>query len=217
MVLCRGYGKGENAELFCISRKKYFYFFCPNLSLPQSRAHKQLLRVHMAFPTSAEVKAKFFCLLREHWPSIMILIFTWYGWLVDDDYMGHVVQAVGAAGVIVLLSTFKLQKNIWVYVSGMALCFIGTAEIIDTQHIVDIMGLGWLSSWSIIIITIAVQGSIASFVCVLFLYIFFFRSQISATMLVKIPICILFLLAAMSPTFMIFWVLMAFSGLFGPI
>ena len=171
----------------------------------------------MTSPTSAEVKAKFFGLLRKHWPSIIILIFTWYGWLVRDDYMGHVVQAVGAVGVIVLLSIFKLQKNIWIYVAGMALCFIGTAEIIDTQHIVDIMGLGWLSPWAIIIITIAVQGSIASFICVLFLYIFFFRSQISATMLVKIPLCILFLLAAMSPTFMIFWVLMALSGLFGPV
>ncbi len=171
----------------------------------------------MTFPTSAEIKAKSVSLLREHWPSIIILIFTWYGWLVDDDYMGHVVQAVGAAGVIMLLSIFKLQKNIWIYVSGMVLCFIGAAEIIDTQHVADIMGLGWLSSWSTIIITIAVQGSIASFICVLLLYIFFFRSQISAAMLVKVPLCMLFLLAAMAPTFMIFWVLLALSGLFGPV
>ena len=111
-----------------------------------------------------------------------------------------------------LLSIFKLQKNIWIYVAGMALCFIGTAEIIDTQHIADIMGLGWLSAWSTIIITIAVQGSIASFICVLFLYIFFFRSQISAAMLVKVPICMLFLLAALGPTFMEFWMILALSG-----
>ena len=171
----------------------------------------------MAFPTKAEIKAKSVSLLREHWPSIIILIFTWYGWLVNNDYMGHVVQAVGAAGVIMLLSIFKLQKNIWIYVSGMILCFIGAAEIIDTQHVADIMGLGWLSSWSIILITIAVQGSIASFICLLFLYIFFLRSQISAAMLVKLPICMLFLLAALGPTFMSFWVLLALSGLFGPV
>lgn len=171
----------------------------------------------MAFPTRAEIKAKSVGLLREHWPSIIILIFTWYGWLVDDDYMGHVVQAVGAVGGIVLLSIFKFQKNLWIYVSGMALCFIGAAEIIDTQHVADMMGFGWLSSWSATIITIAVQGSIASFICVLLLYIFFFRSQISAAMLVKVPLCMLFLLAAMAPTFMIFWVLLALSGLFGPI
>ena len=171
----------------------------------------------MAFPTSAEIKAKSVGLLRKHWPSIIILILTWYGWLVDDDYMGHVVQAVGAAGVIVLLSLLKLQKNIWIYISGMPLCFIGAAEIIDAQHIANIMGLGWLSSWSIILITIAVQGSIASFICVLLLHMFFFRSQISAAMLVKIPICMLFLLAALAPTFMIFWVLLALSGLFGPV
>ena len=69
----------------------------------------------MAFPTKAEIEAKSVGLLREHWPSIIILILTWYGWLVDDDYMGHVVQAVGAAGVIVLLSLFKLQKYIDLY------------------------------------------------------------------------------------------------------
>ena len=99
----------------------------------------------------------------------------------------------------------------------MPLCFRGAAEIIDTQHIANIMGLGWLSSWSTFIITIAVQGSIASFLCVLLLYIFFFRSQISAAMLVKIPICMLFLLAALGPTFMSLWMLMALSGLFGPV
>jgi len=169
----------------------------------------------MAFPTSAEIKAKVVGLVREHWPNIIILIFTWFGGLVDDDYMGHVVQAVGVAGVIVLLSFFNLQKNIWIYISGLALCFIGAAEIIDTQHIADMMGLGWLSSWSIILITIAVQGSIASFICVLFLYIFFFRSQVSAAMLVKVPICMLFLLAALGPTFMELWMILALS-VFGP-
>lgn len=171
----------------------------------------------MAFPTNAEIKAKVVGMVREHWPNIIILIFTWYGALVDDDYMGHVVQAVGVAGAIVLLSIFNLQKNIWIYISGVALCFIGAAETIDTQHIADTVGLGWLSSWSTIIITIAVQGSIASFIYLLLLYIFFFRSQISATMLVKIPICMLFLLAALGPTFMSFWMLMALSGLFGPV
>ena len=170
----------------------------------------------MAFPTSPEIKAKVAGLVREHWPNIIILIFTWFGGLVDDDYMGHVVQAIGVAGVIVLLSIFNLQKNIWIYISGMALCFIGAAEIIDTRHIAEMMGLGWLSSWSIIVITIAVQGSIASFICVLFLYIFFFRSQISAAMLVKVPICMLFLLAALGPTFMEFWMILALS-VFGPI
>ena len=169
----------------------------------------------MTFPTSPEIKAKVVGLVREHWPNIIILIFTWFGGLVDDDHMGHAVQAVGVAGVIVLLSIFNLQKNIWIYISGMALCFIGAAEIIDTQHIADIMGLGWLSAWSTIIITIAVQSSIASFICVLFLYIFFFRSKISAAMLVKVPICMLFLLAALGPTFMEFWMLLALS-VFGP-
>lgn len=171
----------------------------------------------MAFPTRAEIKAKSVSLLREHWPNIIILIFTWFGGLVDDDYMGHVVQAVGAAGVIVLLSIFKLQKNIWIYISGVALCFIGAAEIIDTQHIADVMGLGWLSSWSTIIIAIAVQGAIASFICLLLLYTLFFRLQVSAVMLVKIPLCMLFLLAAMGPTFMEFWMILALSGLFGPV
>ncbi|WP_298998270.1 hypothetical protein [uncultured Desulfovibrio sp.] len=65
----------------------------------------------MTSPKIAELKAKFFGLLREHWPNIIILIFTWFGGLVDNDYMGHVVQAVGAVGIIVLLSIFKLQKT----------------------------------------------------------------------------------------------------------
>ena len=171
----------------------------------------------MTFPTSAKIKASFFSFARAHWPNILILIFTWYGSLIDDDYMGHVVQAVGAVGVIVLLSFFKLQKGIWLYISGMTLCFIGATDVVDSRHIAELMGLGWLSSWSLIIITIAVQGSIASFICSLLLYIFFFRSQVSAAMLVKIPICMLFLLAAMGPTFMAFWMFLALSGLFGPV
>lgn len=170
----------------------------------------------MTYPTGTEIKAKVVGLVREHWPNIIILFFTWFGGLVDDDYMGHVVQAVGAAGVIVLLSIFNLQKNIWIYISGMALCFIGAAEIIDTQHIADMMGLGWLSSWSIILITIAVQGSTASFICVLLLYMFFPKLQISAAMLVKVPICMLFLLAALAPIFMQLWMILALS-VFGPI
>ncbi len=64
----------------------------------------------MAFPTKAEIEAKSVSLLREHWPSIIILILTWYGWLVDDDYMGHVVQAVGAAGVIVCCHFLNCKK-----------------------------------------------------------------------------------------------------------
>jgi hypothetical protein len=203
-------------KFFADLEKNIFIFFCPNLCMLEQNT-KTSLRNYMAFPTKAEIKAKSVSLLREHWPNIIILIFTWFGGLVDDDYMGHVVQAVGAAGVIVLLSIFKLQKNIWIYISGVALCFIGAAEIIDTQHIAEVMGLGWLSSWSIIIITIAVQGSIASFICLLLLYTLFFRLQVSAVMLVKIPLCMLFLLAAMGPTFMEFWMILALSGLFGPV
>ena len=171
----------------------------------------------MAFPTMKEIKTKLFAALRAQWPIIIILILTYCGGPERGDSMGRAVQAIGAAGVVVLLPIFKLQKNIWLYVSSFMLCFMGAAEITDTQHIANSIGLGWLSPWSITIITIAVQGAIASLVYSLILYIFVFRLQGSAAMLVKVPLCMLFLLAAMGPAFMVFWMLLAFSGLFGPL
>ena len=69
----------------------------------------------------------------------------------------------------------------WIYISAFILCFVGAAEIIDTQHVVDMMGLGWLSSWSTIIITTAVQGALASFLYLLLIYVFIFRLQGSKT------------------------------------
>lgn len=171
----------------------------------------------MTSPTGAEIKAKIFGLARSHWPMIVILILTWYGALVDDDHVGHVVQVVGAAGAIVLLSFFKLQKNIWLYISAVPLCLLGAVDVIDIRQVADVMGLGWLSSWSFFIIKIAVQGAIASFVFLLLLSIVFSRLKITAAFLVKIPVCMLFLLAALGPSFMVFWTFMALGGLFGPV
>ena len=171
----------------------------------------------MIFLTGAEAKTIFLGLLRAHWPIIVILILTYFAGLERREHMGRVVQTIGAAGVIVLLPIFKLQKNIWLYISSFVLCFIGAAEITDTQHITNILGLDWLSPWSITIIKIAVQGFFASFLYLLLLYVFIFRLQGSAALLIKVPICMLFLLAALTPTFLLCWVLLAFSGLFGPI
>ena len=68
----------------------------------------------MTFPTSAEIKAKLGGLVRAHWPIIIILIFTYCGGVERRDYMGRVVQAIGAAGIVVVLPIFKLQKNIFI-------------------------------------------------------------------------------------------------------
>lgn len=171
----------------------------------------------MTFPTCAEIKAKIVGLVRACWPIFIILFFAYFCGLERQEHMGRVVQTIGAAGVIVLLPIFNLQKNIWFYISSFILCFVGAAEITDTQHIANILGLDWLSPWSITIIKIAVQGSLASLFCLLILYVFIFRLQGSAVLLVKIPICMLFLLAALTPTYLLCWVLLAFTGLFGPI
>ena len=171
----------------------------------------------MTFPTSAEIKAKLGGLVRAHWPIIIILIFTYCGGVERRDYMGRVVQAIGAAGIVVVLPIFKLQKNIWLYISSFILCIMGASKMVDVQYIANAIGLGWLSSWSIVIIKIAVQGAIISFICLLILYILIFRLQGSAALLVKVPICMLFLLAALTPTFLLLWVLIALSGLFGPV
>ena len=171
----------------------------------------------MIFPASVEIKAKLVDLVRAYWPIIIVLIFTYFCGLESREHMGRVVQTIGAVGVIILLPFFKLQKSMWIYISAFILCFVGAAEIIDTQHVVDMMGLGWLSSWSTIIITTAVQGALASFLYLLIIYVFIFRLQGSAALLVKVPICMLFLLAALTPTFLSFWVLLALSGLFGPV
>ena len=40
----------------------------------------------MVFPTIEEIKAKFFGLVRGHWPIIVILIFTYFVGLKDGKY-----------------------------------------------------------------------------------------------------------------------------------
>lgn len=65
----------------------------------------------MIFLTGAEAKTIFLRLLRAHWPIIVILILTYFAGLERREHMGRVVQTIGAAGVIVLLPIFKLQKT----------------------------------------------------------------------------------------------------------
>ena len=108
-------------KFFAYLEKKYFYFFCPNLRLPQSRAHKQQLRVHMAFPTSAEVKAKFFGLLREHWPVCIVLFLVCFTslFLLDDGI--YLVLVGGAVGVVIFLPLFRLENCLWLYIAAFLL------------------------------------------------------------------------------------------------
>jgi hypothetical protein len=87
----------------------------------------------------------------------------------------------------------------------------------EARHIADIFGFEWLPSWVSGVIITSVQGAAASFVFLLLLYIFVFWLRGSAALLVKVPICVLFLLASLTPAYFFLWLLIGLTGVLGPL
>ena len=79
------------------------------------------------------------------------------------------------------------------------------------------MGLEWLPSKVASLIFTATQGALISFVALLLVYLLIFRGQGSAAMLVRVPITIFFLLAALTPAFILMWLILGLTGIFGPL
>ena len=173
----------------------------------------------MTFPTSAEMKASMLASWKDYWPVFITLLFTYLGWLALCRDDGYFVQAVGAAGVIIFLPLFKLQKNIWLYVTVFFLSGADEMWPEGAQWVAAFMGFEALHTWTastVSAVILSVQGAAVSFVCLLLVHVFIFRLQGDASLLFKVPICVFFLLAALIPAFFFLWLLLSVTGLFGP-
>ena len=170
----------------------------------------------MVFQISAEIKAKMLAGWKEYWPVFITLLFTYLGWLTLYSDDGYFMQAIGAVGVIIFLPLFKLQKNIWLYVSVFFLSGADKMWPEGAQWITTFMGFDKLTAWTASTAIISVQGAAVSFVCLLLVHVFIFRLQGDASLLFKVPICMFFLLAALIPAFFFLWLLLSVTGIFGP-
>jgi len=170
----------------------------------------------MVFPTSAEIKTGMLAGWKEYWPVFITLLFTYLGWLslYRDD--GYFFQVIGAVGVIIFLPLFKLQKNIWLYVTVFFLSGANKMWPDGAQWITAFMGFEKPTAWTASTAIISVQGAAFSFVCLLLVHVFIFRLQGRASLLFKVPICVFFLLAALIPAFFFLWLLLSVTGIFGP-
>ena len=84
----------------------------------------------------------------------------------------------------------------------MAAFFLGGAEEIwpeGAQRLIAVMGFEPLNAWTASTVIVPVQGAVVSFVLALLLYLCVFRLRDRATLLFKVPICMLFFSAAVAP------------------
>ena len=121
-----------------------------------------------------------------------------------------VVMGVGTAGMLVCLPLFKQAKNPWLYIAAFVLCSTGT--LVDAKHLSDVMGLEWLPRRTAAMIILSVQGLVASFAYLL-LHLYVFRLKGRAERLVKVPPCILFMIAVLYPAVALCWLFFAGLGL----
>ena len=130
----------------------------------------------MTLPTSAEIKATLLASWKDYWPVFITLLFTYLGWLALCRDDGYFVQAVGAAGVIIFLPLFKLQKNIWLYVTVFFLSGADEMWPEGAQWVAAFMGFEALHTWTastVSAVILSVQGAAISFVCLLLVCVHF--------------------------------------------
>ena len=151
-----------------------------------------------------------------HWPVLMVILFAYWGSLWAQDNASSVVLAVGAAGADIFLLLYKMEKSFWLYISAFFMCIANDISLNNARHIISIMHIEWLSPLAASILLVAVQGAIITFVLLL-LCMIIFKRQVDFYALVKIPVCMLFLLAALEPTFTMFWLFLGLCGFLGPI
>lgn len=162
-------------------------------------------------PDPADTQAQGSTFLRAHWPVIVPLIIAFLGWwLLMRETTSAVVMITGMAGMLVCLPLFKQEKNPWLYVAALVLCSTGT--LVDAKHLTDVMGLEWLPRRTAAMISLSVQGFVASFVY-LSLHLYVFRLKGRSELLAKIPPCILFMIAALYPAVALCWLFLAAIGL----
>ena len=102
----------------------------------------------------------------------------------------------------------------------MAAFFFGCTEEIwpeGAQWLTATMGFEKLNAWTASTVIVPVQGAVVSFALALLLYLCVFRLRGSATLLFKVPICMLFFLAAVAPIIFFLWLLIGLTGILGPL
>ncbi|MCH5143674.1 hypothetical protein JMF94_01095 [Desulfovibrio sp. UIB00] len=162
-------------------------------------------------PAPADTQVQGSTLLWAHWPVIVALIIAFLGWwLLMRETTSAVVMTAGMAGMLVCLPLFKQEKNPWLYVAVLVLCSTGT--LVDAKHLTDAIGLEWLPRRTAAMISLSVQGFVASFVYLL-LHLYIFRLKGRAGLLAKVPPCMLFMTAALYPAAALFWLFLAAIGL----
>lgn len=162
-------------------------------------------------PAPADIEAQRSTFFRAHWSVIVALIIAFLGWwLLMRETTSAVVMTAGMAGMLVCLPLFKQEKNPWLYVGALVLCSTGT--LVDAKHLTDAMGLEWLPRRTAAMISLSVQGFVASFVYLL-LHLYIFRLKGRAGLLAKVPPCMLFMIAALYPAAALFWLFLAAIGL----
>lgn len=152
-----------------------------------------------------------------HWPVFIALVFTFLGWIFYHAEGSYIVNVVGAVGFAICLPLFKLEKKWWLYGAAFLLPVVNEIGPGDARPIADYLGLEWLPSKVASLVFTATQGALISFVVLLLLYLFIFRGQGGPAILVRVPITIFFLLAALTPAFVLIWLILGLTGLFGPL
>ena len=173
-----------------------------------SRAMKSLIDMN------CYAKISFFW--RANWPVFLALFFAYLGGLWAQDYASSVVLGVGAAGIAIFLPLFNITKCLWLYIAAFFLCIANDVTLNDAKYITNVVGIEWLSPLAASIVLVAVQGAVITF-AIMLLCTILFRSRANALRLIKIPLCMLFLLAALDPAFTMFWLFLGLCGFLGPI
>lgn len=152
-----------------------------------------------------------------HWPVFIALVFTSFGWIFYHAEGSYIVNVVGAVGLAICLPLFKFEKNWWLYGAAFLLPVVNEIGPDDARPIADYLGLEWLPSKVASLIFTATQGALISFIVLLLVYLLIFRGRGSAAMLVRVPIAMFFLLAALTPAFVLIWLILGLTGLLGPL
>ena len=87
-----------------------------------------------------------------------------------------------------------------------------SGTLVDAKHLTDAMGLEWLPRRTAAMIILSAQGLVASFAYLL-LHLYVFSLKGRADMLAKVPLCILFMIAALYPAVALCGLFFAVLGL----
>lgn len=147
----------------------------------------------MKFSIDMNYGTKILVFGNTYWPIFIALFLTYLGGLWAHDYASSFVLAFGAAGVVIFLPLYKMEKSLWLYLAAFFMCIANDVNPNGAQYVTGLLGIDWLSPLAASIVIVAVQGALITFVLLL-LCMIIFKRQVNFHLLVKIPVCMLFCL-----------------------